>query len=135
MTATEPATMPELLRAVADLLEAHPDLPVPQASDDGVRWFTARTPTEIAKVMRAVQGPWAKNDPNASDYDRGSATFTTTLLGHPFTIYVDRGSVCTRTVVGTREVVKTIPVATEEVTVTEDIIEWECHSVLTQAGA
>lgn len=131
-------THSDVLRGLADIMDAHPDLPKPSVGWDGeINWFSAHTPADAAKIMRAFPGrTWEKNDPNSgSEYDLSQATFTTTFLGRKAAIRMDRGAVCTRKIIGQRDVTKTIPVTTQEVTVTENIYEWECSSVLAQAGA
>lgn len=134
MTGTE-CSLPVLLRAVADLLEANPDLPPPQVNYDGrVQWFTAHTPADVAAIMRAIPGRWVKNDPAAGSFDEGTATFTTEFHSAKARISIERGRVCTRVVTGRREVTKTVPVTVEEVTVVEDVVEWQCHSVLAAAA-
>lgn len=131
-TTTTPASTADVLRAIADILDANPGLPIPQISyNKTINWYTAQTPTEVAAVMKAFLGRWDKNDPGRSDFDTKLATFTQTWMGWKLVISTYRDTVCTSRIVGTREVTKTIPTATEQVTVTENIIEWDCHPILT----
>jgi len=44
--------------------------------------------------------------------------------------YVSRERVCTRRVVGQREVTREVPVTTRTETVMEDVVEWDCPSLL-----
>jgi len=126
----------DLLRGVAALLDANPGIDAPEVSYSGaVNWYGLQDADEVAAIMRAIPGRWDKNDPAASPFDDGLAMFRSTFMGAPATIYVSRSRVCTRTVVGTRQVTKTVPVITEQVTVEEDIVAWECAPILAQVSA
>jgi hypothetical protein len=135
-TPTSKGTAAEMLRGLADVLAANPDMPKPTVSFcSSIDWYTALTAKEVATVIRVLGGKWTKNDPNSGrSYDVGTAVFSTKFMGYPAEIHTSREYVCTRKVVGTREVTRTFPLTTVEVTVTEDIIEWECHPVLARAS-
>jgi hypothetical protein len=126
------------LRALADLLEANTDVPVPTYGADRwqpIRWVitgesAAEQKAAIAAVVRAVGGTWAKRSTGKND---DLFTFDGRLAGLYLDILTHRETVCRRVVTGTREVTATIPPATKEVTVTEDIVEWICEPLLAEA--
>ena len=126
------------LRALADLIEKNPTLPLPSkrraewafgfayGSDEARR-------AAIAEAARIIPGRLDKNDPTASDYNAKYYVLTGKLHGLEIELWAERDQVCRRVVTGTREVTKEIPTAVEEVTITEEIVEWVCEPLL--AGA
>ncbi len=130
-------------RAVADLLEATPDLRTPDAvSNDPMtrmprfNWcvWDAEPAAKIAQLVRLIGGKWDKNTPDDA-YDRQYYVLAREYHGATLEIHAYRDSVCERVVTGTRTVEQVIATAHETVTVTEDIVEWRCHPVLAGAGA
>lgn len=126
------------LRKLADLLEQHPDLPVPyevgnhmtfQLLEDG-----DESATKMARIRSLIGGEFRKNTYG------GSGTYFE-LCGHldgvPISIVTFRENVCERVVVGAREVTEEVPdpelvagVPTITVTKTVEDIEWRCAPVL-----
>ena len=128
------------LRALADLLEANPDLPIPDGEPDGrFAWNIwpdgGDTAARVAAIRRMLPGTFTKNDPASNAFASKYYELTAPLRGITLAISTYRDAVCERVVTGTREVTKTVPVKTEEVTVTEDIVEWVCRPLLAEAVA
>lgn len=122
------------LRALADLLEQHPDLPLPY--EDKFSWNvwpheTADVKAEISRIRRLLPGRFDKRAPD-SEYAAVYFTLTGHLRGLTLEIATYRDQVCERVVTGQREVTTEVPTATETVTVTEDIVEWRCHPLLAE---
>lgn len=122
------------LRAAADFLDQHPDIPV---ADDITVDVSSVIPygdwdqeARVAQVARAMS-------PCTKDYSP-SLLYLRRQFG-PVTVeaFTGRSSVCERRVVGTRvverEVVVTPAVTTTE-TVEEEIVEWECKPLLAPAA-
>lgn len=132
------------LRALADLMEAQPGLPIPDGGADGeFAWnvwphAVADVPARVAELRRMLPGPASKNDPTENGGDGYAAKYyelTVPLRGVRLVISTYRDAVCERVVTGTREVTKTVPVQTEEVTVTEDVVEWRCKPLIAEVSA
>jgi len=126
------------LRALADLLEAKPDLPPPSVGTDGeISWhISARSYDNVAEtiamIARLIPGRLEKN---SSDDEYGSIYFelSGSLAGLPVKIWTFREDVCRKVVTGTREVQKQVPVGYETVTETVDVFGWECEPILAKA--
>ena len=121
------------LRALADALEADPDLPVPYIAGAswGVHGIAAdKVPAEIARVSRLV--PVARWDKKVDDgYYRLNA-----LLGAlPVEVWGYRNEVCTRVVTGTRVVAEKVPTGFETVTKTVEDVEWVCSPLLAERAS
>jgi hypothetical protein len=133
------------LRAIADLMDAHPELPQPYISaysTGGVEanWFLylhglskdlSGQKAAAAQLVSTLGGQWAKTE----DDDR--FTFTQTCDdGLSLSVTVHRAAVCERVVVGSHEV--TIPAtpaipkqaARPERTETIEDVKWVCSSLL-----
>lgn len=121
------------LRQLADALDADPDLPLPW---DG----TAVSRLSVFTATRAECAAWARvlghAEKEISD-DYYGFKLTGQVSGVQVLVYAPRAEVCTRRVVGTREVTKEIPdpdalAAVPTVTVTETVedIAWDCHPLL-----
>lgn len=124
------------LRALADLLEQHDEIPLPSSPgtrrSGGVQWYLfgdkhehADQKARAAEMVRLIPGRFEK-------YETGDLfRFGGSLAGLPVEIIVDRPAVCERVVTGTREVKRevTIPVETRTETVTETVedVEWVCQ--------
>lgn len=104
------------LRELAAFLEEHPELPCPYQENHLV---SAGTKAEMVAIMRAAPGVRWQKDFN----DEYFSIKTTFAGGHVYDVYVERGEICTKRVVGTR-----IEPATPE-RVVEDFI-WECSEPL-----
>jgi len=132
------------LRAVADLIDAHPGLPEPYTSvyssgNIDVQWYLqiknpdlAWQKTTAAKIVSDIGGKW-----NKRDLVEGRLDFEQTLdSGVHLTLTVTRDAVCERAVVGTHEV--TVPAtpaipkqaARPERTATVEDVKWICSSLL-----
>ncbi|MEU0516613.1 hypothetical protein [Streptosporangium sp. NPDC006007] len=127
------------LRALADILEAHPGLPLPyQGSSPHYARLTfsdfliSKDPrANMAAARRALGVPMEKGD-HGEYFD-----LTGTLHGLYFKLTAFRKDVCERVVTGTREVVIEEPGPASvaalpkvaRVQVVEDV-EWRCHPLL-----
>lgn len=130
------AVMATNLRAAADLMDEHPDLPVPYITtrhngDVFFNWFLMHNDTDqktaAASIMRTLRGSWQKRE-------RGNALdFKSARPGLSLEFTVQREAVCTRRVVGTETV--TIPAveAQPERTEKRAVVEWDCAPVLAEA--
>jgi hypothetical protein len=127
------------LRALADLLEQQPAMPLPSTGrlewQFGFKYTDEERRAALAQAARLMPCRLDKNDPGSGDYDARYFTLAGNLHGLHVELWAEREQVCSRVVTGTREVVKTIPTATEEVTVIEDVVEWICHPLLAEAVA
>ena len=127
------------LRALADVIEQHPDLRLPSTghSDWAPIHVIPRDDqrAELAAWARVLPGRKAKS-PRGEYLDLEG-----TLHGLHIKVICDRGEVCERVVVGTEEVTKEVPdpeyvAAAPMVTVTETVeqVEWRCGSILADAA-
>lgn len=126
------------LRAVADLLDSAPDLPLPTTPkiEWAVHYYAVSDEAQravLATIARLIPGRLDKNDPAEGQYAANYFTLSGNVGGMPVEVWAERPSVCERVVTGTREVTKVVPTATEEVTVTEDVVEWICTPLLADA--
>jgi hypothetical protein len=147
MAPTDRTAFTQGLRAVADLIDAHPDLPQPYInaySQGGVveaHWYLhiwADDLTEqkatAAAIVSTIGGHWDKNE---RTYDDG-LEFTQTRDGLSLEVVVNRAAVCERVVVGTHEVtvpatpkIPARPATGERVETVEDV-QWVCSSLLAE---
>lgn len=129
------AQLSETLRMLADFYDSHPLVPVPQDFNYG--WLRAYvhkgiTPANSKDILRSV-GSFTK----AFEDERMLASVP---VGHiTLDIMVPRDEVCVRKVVGTRTVpAETVPSSYSPERVIpeheEEIVEWECGSVLAPDG-
>jgi hypothetical protein len=124
------------LRALADLLEANPALPLPHhgASPDYSRLAVfARNKDDLLAWARAIPG---RKDKNVTDSESYGFELLGNLRGLHLLIYGQRAEVCTRVVTGTREVVKTVHAPDApmvEVTEVVEDVEWVCEPLLAEA--
>lgn len=151
MTSTDitTATVSARLRALADVLDAHPGLPDPYISASGsgsgkveAHWYLhihelnedlPGQKTAAAAIVRTFGGTWDKAD---RTYDNGFE-FTQTRDGIELQVVVNREAVCERVVTGTHEVVvvaakpaqPAMDALPEHVQVVEDVT-WRCSSLL-----
>ncbi|MCW2545391.1 MAG: hypothetical protein JWM40_2943 [Frankiales bacterium] len=127
----------DALRALADFIDANPDLP-DLVTDQ--RLLTYVSPLNKPRaVMAAVARAGAKAGvPVEKSYDGGEYANLSLQFGPiELHVYAQRDAVCERVVTGTREVTKEVPdpealaaVPTVTVTETEDIVEWVCGPLL-----
>lgn len=132
------------LREAAELLASLPDnVPTPSVTFYGhtervdVNWYlelqhvSEDQRRDLARVVRAIGGTWDK-EPYGADFTMRQRRGHLNLL-----VQATRDEVCTRRVVGTREITRTVPAqpampATSEHTVTEVVedVEWDCEPIL-----
>jgi hypothetical protein len=127
------------LRAVADLIEATPDLPLP-SSELLFSWNVWPSmgvddiPAEVARLRRLLPGTFTKNDPGSA-YGAAYYQLDGQIGAAKLEITTNREEVCERVVTGTREVVKTVPAPgtpTVEVVETVEDFEWVCKPLLAE---
>lgn len=135
MTTTETLSKADALRALADFIDANPDLP-DLVTDQRLLTYLIR---DQRAVMAAVARAGAKAGiPVEKSYDEGTYANLSLQFGPiELHVYAQRDQVCERVVTGTREVTKEIPdpkalaaVPTVTVTETEDVVEWVCTPLL-----
>jgi hypothetical protein len=134
------------LRKLADVLEGHPEVPLPSAGQTRSSAmsipFYGGTREEMAAAKRAIPvGTWSKE---VWDGESGSSYFELTgrLEGLSLKLATYRDQVCTRVVTGTREVTKTVKdpdalaqVSEVEITETVEDIRWDCGPLLAPAAS
>ena len=125
------------LRALADFIDANPDLHTPWTA-----WpLDICNPLVLTLDKKAALRAWARASASlrpAKQYDEEHAYLTVDFGGGvKVKTYAQRDEVCERIITGTREVTKTVKdpdalaaVPEVEVTVTEETVEWICHSLL-----
>lgn len=124
------------LRALADALEADPDLVLPHHGADA-EYGRLSVFTHTKEQLQA----WARVLPGKKDkeVDEDDPHFGFHLLGNlhglHMLVFADRGEVCTRRVVGSREVTKQVATSFETITETEDVVEWDCGPLLSEAAS
>ena len=137
-----PRTMADTFRAVADLLDAHPDLPRPYVSvydhlpeQADLAWYLhineratdeADQKAQAAHIIRMLGGHWSKEIYDWSE----DARFSQSRDGLNFKVVVTRSAVCERVVVGEETV--TIPAKPAEPARVEtwEKVEWRCEPLL-----
>lgn len=140
--ATVHDTLAENLRRAAEIMQAHPDLPIPYITSTyrgGVElaWYLTVHVEDHAKqkrlaqtILRTLGGKWDKSvsGPGDMNFKQGSI-----LDPIRFIVQVSREAVCQRIVTGTTEV--TIPAVEAEPERTEirETVEWVCEPVLAEA--
>lgn len=120
----------EGLRELADWLDQHPEQ-AEQLREIRALAFPSDTPEGVAE--------WARALGSAQKEYTGNDLFKLTRMFGPVELraVVYRSAVCTRRVVGTREVVREVPDPAApliEVTETEEIVEWDCEPILGRAS-
>lgn len=118
----------EGLRRLADMIEAHPELPPSYLKSVNV-WH-ATDPDKLAAIARAAlaHGATVAKDATANIY-------TLSVSWGPLTAeaIAQRANVCERVVTGTETVIKTVPdpaAPLVEVTETVEHVEWVCRPLL-----
>lgn len=124
------------LRALADLLEAKPDLPTPDTNDmywhlfgytGGSKLDLAAQKAEAARIVRLLGGTIDK-------YETGDLyRFKRHLHALKLEVIVDRPAVCERVVVSAEVVTKQVPdpnAPLVEVRETVEQVEWRCKPLL-----
>lgn len=122
-------------RAVANLIEQHPDLALPVVHHDGmIAWNLYSwscpdgVPAMVAAIRRAVGGKWDKREAKTIGGNDGMV-----FEREGYRITVAREQVCTRRVVGTETVTLPAVKAQPERTVEREVVEWDCQPVLAES--
>lgn len=130
------------LRQLYDLLAADETIPLPYEVDDSaIHWFVLGDKEAAAAVVQGLPCTWQKSVRDGDDPDGGRLDMTGTLggpSGLKVQVTVQRRAVCTRRVVGTREVEVdevVTPAVTKKVKETRDVIVWDCQPLLTPVSA
>jgi hypothetical protein len=124
------------MRALMDILEANPDLPLPYQGATTAMTFhylggeDARR--DLASAARLIPCSWTKH---AKEYDDGPAYLDLAgkLHGVKIELTAYRDDVCERVVVGTeeREVEEVVqPAVTAKVTKRVEKVEWRCGPIM-----
>lgn len=130
------------LRALAELLEQHPDLVLPYDGNGNSINVIPYGPDEQRQQLAA----WARVMPGAksktASHDGKAFYLNGQIRGLKVTVICDRGEVCERVVLGTREVTEDVPdpeavaaLPITTVTRVEEIVEWRCTPVLAGTAA
>jgi hypothetical protein len=126
------------LRALADILEGNPELPLPwqgtPSSPLTFHYLTGENPRRgMALAARVIPCKWAKSEQESQDGRLAWLNLDGQLHGLHIQLDAYRDAVCERVVTGTvdREVEKIItPAVTEKVTETVPVVEWRCGSIM-----
>ena len=129
------------LRALADTLEQHDELPLPARDGGRITWSflgDSDAREQMAVAARAIPCNWRKD---MWGQEKHYFDLNGELHGLPITLGAYRDDVCERIVTGTHEETKTVKdpealAAVPEVRVTETVedIEWRCGSLLAPEG-
>ena len=139
-------TMADTLRAVAEFIDAHPDLPRPPyvccydhtPDQADVSWYLsinnnavdeADQKAKATAIIRSVGGKWDKT-PSGNDM-----RFEQTVNGLHLDVLVAREAVCERVVTGTETVTLPAVEAQPERTEERDVVEWRCEPLLAETSA
>lgn len=129
------------LRALADLLDAHPDLTHPWDGYDPCILHPISSEADPKAAMR----DWAKATSHlrpTKNFDTWASLFVDFGGGIVVQVYASREQVCEKVVTGTREVTKSVKdpdalaaIPTVEVTETLEDVEWICRPLLAASDA
>ena len=125
------------LRALADLLAQHDDLPLPLDGQEhtSIGWnLLSDTDARdaAAEVIRSVGGSWDKVPIGTQMHYRRK------LHGLHLHVVVTREAVCERVVTGTETVTRLVPAPDApmvEVTETVETVEWVCQPLLAERAS
>jgi hypothetical protein len=114
------------LREVAAFYEAHPELPLPDWTSDSMSTFTVWAKDDKLSFMAYAKafGSFDKRT-TSDDFELRKSFGCITIV-----VAIKRSEVCTRRVVGTKKVIKQVPVQYEHREVEEEIVEWDCPGSL-----
>lgn len=122
-------TQIEALMNAVQWIEEHPDLEIYdiRLTENPITLviFNMNSKLEAQEFVHAVGKVTKTVD---SDFLR--LTHTPLSKGFCVQAVFNRSTTCTSRVVGTRTVIKTVPISFEEQTVEEDIVEWDCGSIM-----
>lgn len=132
------------LRALADVLEQHDEIPLPHVGRTTAItiWFTIGSSdprSEMAAAAKAIPCTWHKNAWESSE--QAFFELQGTLHGLSIDLTAYRDAVCERIVTGIETVTERVKdpealAAVPEVEVTRQVptVEWRCHPLLAPAG-
>jgi hypothetical protein len=122
------------LRALADILDAHPEVPLPYHGREGTPlaiYHLNRKDETRAAFLASVRAFPGRKEKDAND---GTYRVAATLHGVRVEVVAYRETVCERVVTGTREVTREVPdpdalAALPKTVVTETVedVEWICQ--------
>lgn len=130
------------LRALADVLEGHPEVPLPHDghADRGlcIMFLSGDDPrAALAAAARAIPCSWRKDASDAAGDYPAYFDMYGSLHGLKLHLTAYREAVCTRVVTGTedREVEEVVtPAVTRTVTKPVEVVQWVCAPVLAPAA-
>lgn len=124
------------LRAIADALEADPELPAPHAGSASVALIFCDTKEQVQAWSRVMTGAKHKEIEDDANY---GFRLVGQINGVRVKVLVARDEVCRRVVTGTRTVTTTEPitevVGEREVTVELEDVEWVCEPLLAEVAS
>ena len=146
MSAGDRARYIDGLRTLASVLEAHPEIPLPQAGggDSPVKWFFCGSDAreQMAATARALPCTWRKEVSEESEWGGhqipGYLDLYGSVAGLSVKLVAERTTVCRRVVTGTedREVEEVIrPAETRKVVRPVEVVFWDCGSLLSPLPA
>lgn len=120
------------LRKLADILDAHPEIPLPSQGDDDISpiyigFWLGDAKSRLAEAARVFPCSWDK------DVTDRHFNLNGRLGGLHVQLTASRDRVCTRVVTGTedREVEEVVtPAVTRKVVKPVEVVEWQCGSLL-----
>ena len=126
------------LRALADALDEDTSLPLPYDGKSSALSVFTDTKAECLAYARLL----GRADKKYTDSDSYGFELHGSLLGLSLLVYAPRDQVCTKVVLGTREVTEEIPdptalAAVPTITVTKAVedIRWECVPLLAEKSS
>lgn len=138
-------SMSDTLRAVAEFIEQHPDLPVPlvtiydhRPEEAELDWFLtingraddeADQKAKATAIVRGIGGKWDK-EPFGD-----TMSFRRKHDGLNLSVQVERAAVCERIVTGTETVTIAAVEAQAERTEERELVEWRCEPLLAEVSA
>ena len=135
-------SLADTLRSAADVLEAHPELPVPYitTSSNGsadLSWYLMHDSRDLVEqkataqqIIRSIGGKWDKVPDLYSDF-----TFIQHRDGLRLFLQVQREAVCERVVTGTETVTIPAKAAEPERVEEREVVEWICEPLLAEVSA
>lgn len=142
MTNTDRTGYTAGLRALADLLDEHPEVPLPYDGTQGRIAIHHLYPRDPERTIREEFQATLRAFPGRKDKDPRDQYFDVELELHGLKLSIStfREEVCQRVVTGTREVTREVPdqaalaaVPTRTVTEVVEDVEWICQPLLAAA--
>ena len=122
------------LRKLADLLEAKPELILPDITKSTIK-FWCEDAAQTAETAKLMPTGWAKNNPTTSGYDADYYRLTGNWEGASVVVVALRSDVCERVIVGTETVTVPAVKAALETVVQRPVYEYQCEPLLAKAVA